>query len=152
MITELLRSRPSDAGRAALPALMLALFACSTDTQVSPAENWRDLQIHVESRSYAPIPGMKELLVFINRNRVLPAWDCRVDLRTSDADPWKQAIEDGHVGVYRRAAKVDANEHSVLQIWIHAEGEETVLRFPLEVQPGSATGARDNSVSATLAK
>jgi hypothetical protein len=64
--------------------------------------------VHVESRSYGPIPDAKELLVFVNRNRVLPAWDCRVDLRTSDQDPWKQAIEDGHVGVYRRAAKVDA--------------------------------------------
>lgn len=93
--------------------------------------NWRDLQVHVESRSYGPIPGMKELLVFVNRNGVLPAWDCRVDLRTSDADPWKQAIEDGRVGVYRRAAKVDEGEHSVLQVRISAEGSETVLHIPL---------------------
>ena len=152
MIAELLRGRLIRDRRAALPALVMALFGCSGGTQDSPTENWRDLQIHVESRSYAPIPGMKELLVFINRNRVLPAWDCRVDLRTSDADPWKQAIEDGHVGVYRRAAKVDEREHSVLQIWIHAEGNETVLRIPLETQPASPVGARDNRVSATLAK
>jgi hypothetical protein len=56
------------------------------------------------------------------------------------------------VGVYRRAAKVDEREHSVLQIWIHAEGNETVLRIPLESQPASPVGARDNRVSATLAK
>jgi hypothetical protein len=118
--------------RAALPALVPSLFGCSGGTQDSPTETWRDLQVHVESRSYGPIPGMKELLVFVNRNRVLPAWDCRVDLRTSDADPWRQAIEDGHVGVYRRAAKVDAREHSVLQVWIRAEGNETVLRIPLQ--------------------
>jgi hypothetical protein len=152
MIAELLGGRLIRDRRAALPALVLALCGCSGGTQDSPTENWRDLQVHVESRSYAPIPGMKELLVFINRNRVLPAWDCRVDLRTSDADPWKQAIEDGHVGVYRRAAKVDGREHSVLQIWIHAEGNETVLRIPLESQPASPVGARDNRVSATLAK
>ena len=152
MITELLRSRPIGAGRVALPALMLALFACSRGTQVSPTENWRDLQIHVESRSYAPIPEMKELLVFVNRSRGLPAWDCRVDLRTSDADPWKPAIEDGHVGVYRRATRVDAGEHSVLQVWIRAEGNETVLRFPLSVQTSSLAGSRDKMVSATLAK
>lgn len=146
------RAAPSLILRAALPAALLALCGCGGGTQDSATLSWRDLQVHVESRSYGPIPEFKELLVFVNRNRVLPAWDCRIDLRTSDADPWKQAIEDGHVGVYRRAAKVDAHEHSVLQVWIHAEGEETVLRFPLEVQPGSATGARDNSVSATLAK
>ena len=132
MIAELLRGPLIRDWRAALPALVLAFVGCSGDTQDSPTENWRDLQIHVESRSYGPIPGMKEFLVFINRNRVLPAWDCRVDLRTSDADPWKQAIEDGHVGVYRRAAKVDQREHSVLQIWIRAEANETVLRVPLK--------------------
>jgi hypothetical protein len=95
---------------------------------------------------------MKELLVFVNRSRGLPAWDCRVDLRTSDADPWKPAIEDGHVGVYRRATRVDAGEHSVLQVWIRAEGNETVLRFPLSVQTSSLAGSRDKMVSATLAK
>jgi len=135
---------------AALPAL--ALCGCSSGTQDSPTVSWRDLEVHVESRSYSPIPGMRELLVFVNRNRVLPAWDCRVDLRTSDADPWKQAIEDGRVGVYRRAAKVDDHEHSVLQIRIRAEGSETVLRIPLNSQPAASLGARDSMVSATLAK
>ena len=152
MIAELLRGRLLRDWRAALSALVLAVSGCSGGTQDSPTENWRDLQVHVESRSYGPIPGMKELLVFVNRNRVLPAWDCRVDLRTSDADPWKQAIEDGRVGVYRRALKVDEREHSVLQIWIRAEGNETVLRIPLKSQPIPSVGARDNKVSAMLAK
>ncbi len=136
--------------RAAFPAL--ALCGCGGGTQDSPIVHWRDLDVHVESRSYSPIPEMRELLVFVNRKSALPAWDCRVDLRTSDADPWKQAIEDGRVGVYRRAAKVDDREHSVLQIWIRAEGTETVLRIPLAVQPAASAGARDSMVSATLAK
>ena len=135
---------------AALPAL--ALYGCGGGTQESPTVHWRDLDVHVESRSYSPIPEMRELLVFVNRNRVLPAWDCRVDLRTSDADPWKQAIEDGRVGVYRRAAKVDRHEHSVLQIRIRAEGSETVLRIALNSQAAASLGARDSMVSATLAK
>lgn len=138
--------------RAALPAAVLALSGCGGGTEDSATLSWRDLQVHVESRSYGPIPEMKELLVFVNRNRVLPAWDCRVDLRTSDADPWKQAIEDGRVGVYRRAAKVDEHEHSVLQVRIRAEGNETVLRIPLNSQPAASLRARDNMVSATLAK
>jgi hypothetical protein len=112
-------------------SLGLTLCGCSGATQDAPTQQWRDLQVHVETRSYGPIPGMKELLVIINRNGVLPAWDCRVDLRTSDADPWKQAIEDGHVGVYRRALVVDQGEHSVLQVRISAEGNETVLHIPI---------------------
>ncbi|MGO9039201.1 MAG: hypothetical protein ACLPX1_02205 [Steroidobacteraceae bacterium] len=120
-------------------ALGLALCGCSGPVQDTATVNWRDLQVHVESRSYGPIPGMKELLVFVNRNGSLPAWDCRVELRTSDADPWKQAIEDGYVGVYRRAAKVDEGEHSVLQVRLSAEGSETVLHIPLmrNTQTGS---------------
>jgi hypothetical protein len=132
------------ARRAALPVFALTIAGCGSGTEESVPENWRDLQIHVEARSYSPIPGMKELLVFVNRNRVLPAWDCRVDVRTSDADPWKQAIEDGHVGVYRRAAKVDAHDHSVLQIWIRAEGSETVLRVPL-LNPDHPPGPQTTS-------
>ena len=127
--------------RVTLPAIALILSACGGTTQDSATQYWRDLQVHVESRSYSPIPGMKELLVFVNRGSVLPAWDCRVDLRTSDSDPWIQAIEDGHVGVYRRAAKVDEHEHSVLQLWIHAEGNETVLRIPLTRKPGPPAAA-----------
>jgi hypothetical protein len=115
---------------AVLPAAAIALSGCGGETRDSATLSWRDLQVHVESRGYGAIPDLQELLVFVNR-KTLPAWDCRVDLRTSDADPWKQAIEDGHVGVYRRAAKVDAGEHRVLQVWIHAEDSDTVLRFPL---------------------
>lgn len=116
---------------ALIAAAAWALSACSEGIQDSPVTYWGDLQIHVESRSYSPVPNMRELLVFINRGPTLPAWDCRVDLRTSDADPWKQAIEDGHVGVYRRALTVDGHDHAVLQIWIRRAGNETVLRVPL---------------------
>jgi hypothetical protein len=115
---------------AALPALALLLSGCGGAVQDSPTEVWRDLRIHVESRSYSAVPGMRELLVFVTRGATIPAWDCRIDLRTSDADSWIQAIEDGRVGVYRRAAQVD-REHAVLQVWIRAEGSETVLRIPL---------------------
>jgi hypothetical protein len=131
MIADLLRRARWILRRAALPAAAIALASCGGESRDSATLSWRDLQVHVESRSYGAIPDLKELLVFVNRNVTLPAWDCRVDLRTSDADPWKQAIEDGHVGVYRRAAKVDARDHSVLQVWIHAEDSDTVLRFPL---------------------
>ncbi len=116
----------------ALVPVALMLVACSGGIQESPPQEWRDLQVRVESRSYSPIPGMEELLVLVNRNQTLPAWDCRVDLRTADEDPWKQAIEDGHVGVYRRAAKVDA-KHSILQVWIHTEGTQGILKFPLKL-------------------
>lgn len=123
------RSRRRRAWHAAA-AMAWLLSGCNDATQVSPVSYWGDLQIHVESRS-GPVADMKELLVFVNRGPTVPAWDCRIDLRTSDADPWKQAIEDGRVGVYRRALKVDERDHSQLQIWIRRAGNETILRVPL---------------------
>jgi hypothetical protein len=115
----------------------IALLACGCGggTQDSATLLWRDLQIHVESRGYGAVPEMKELLVYINKGSTLPAWNCRVEIRTSDEDPWKQAIEDGYVGVYRRAAKVDDRDHSRVQVRIRAEGDETVLIFPLTRKP-----------------
>lgn len=130
---------------AAIPVIALVLSGCSDGTQESPVTYWRDLQVHVESRSYAPTPEIRELLVFVNRGPTHPAWDCRVDLRTSDVDPWKQAIEDGHVGVYRRALKVDDREHSVLQIRIRSAGNETVLRIPLIHTPAPPAKAETAS-------
>ncbi len=133
MTAALAACSPSWARIATVFATMAAslLAGCSESTQVLPTTEWRDLQVHVEARSYGPIPSMREMLVFVNTRTGLPGWDCEVSVRTSDSDTWKQAIEDGHVGVYRRAAKVDAGEHSVLQVWIRAEGAETVLRFAL---------------------
>ena len=135
---------PLPSRRLVLPAFAaMMLCGCGSATQDSPTEYWRDLRIHVETRSYSAVPGMRELLVFVNRGGELPAWDCRIDLRTSDADSWKQAIEDGRVGVYRRAARVD-QDHSILQVWIRAEGSETVLRIPLiqkPAPPGAAATA-----------
>ena len=95
---------------------------------------------------------MKELLVYINKGSTLPAWDCRVEIRTSDEDPWKQAIEDGYVGVYRRAAKVDDRDHSSVQVRIRAEGDETVLIFPYYSQTCAAGNGRVSIVSDTLTK
>jgi hypothetical protein len=125
---------------AAITASALILGGCGAATEDSPTESWRDLKIHVESRSYGAVPGIRELLVFVNRGAELPAWDCRIDLRTSDADSWKQAIEDGRVGVYRRAAQVD-QEHAVLQVRIRAEGSETVLHIPLIRKSAPPAGA-----------
>lgn len=127
-------------GCTALTAFALLLAGCGEATRDSPTQYWRDLRIHVESQGYGAVPGMRELLVYVNRGPVLPAWDCRVDIRTSDADSWTQAIEDGRVGVYRRAARVDA-DHAVLQVRIRAEGDETVLRIPLIQKPGPPAAA-----------
>jgi hypothetical protein len=132
MRSELTRARPltARAGFAAALALLLAGCGGGPAGHDTPVQVWRDLQVHVESRASVFGTDTQELLVYVNRG-VVPAWDCRVEVRTSPADPWKQAIEDGRVAVYRRATQVDAGAHAVAEVRIRAEGDEVVLKFPL---------------------
>ncbi|MBI5919950.1 MAG: hypothetical protein HY849_11350 [Nitrosomonadales bacterium] len=98
-----------------------------------PTQQWQGVEIRVESRPMPPQPGMNEFLVMATGARGRPAFDLMVSLRTSDQDVWRQAIQDGQVGVYRRAVDVEPGERSVLQVQIKRKGEESVLRFPLGV-------------------
>lgn len=114
---------------------MLALLSgCSSDRVAdSVTQHWLGLDIRVESRPSPPVSGMNEFLIIASDGRGLPAWDCLVDIRTAQTDPWKQSIQDGREGVYRRAALVGAGERSVLQVQMHCNKNETILRFPLNL-------------------
>ena len=112
----------------------VALSGCSGKTAADTVpQHWQDLDIRVETRPSPPALGMDEFLVIVTRSHGQPAWDCLVDIRTADEDPWKQAIQDGRVGVYRRSALVELGERSVVQVQIHRQDNDstTVLRFPL---------------------
>jgi hypothetical protein len=115
--------------------LVLVLAGCGSDQSAfdSPPQQWKGLDVRVETRPSPPVAGMDEFLVIITGERGQPAWDCLVDIRTSDADPWKQSIQDGRVGVYRRAAQVEPGERSVLQVQIRRGDDTGVLRFPLNL-------------------
>ncbi len=77
---------------------------------------------------------MNEFLVMVTDRRGRPAYDLIVSLRADDQDEWKQAIQDGQVGVYRRAVRVGAGARSVLQVRMKRNGIEETLYFPLQVQ------------------
>ncbi len=89
--------------------------------------------MHVESRPSPPRIGMNEFVIIATNASGQPVYDLVVSIRTSDRDTWVQAIEDGQMGVYRRAAEVAPGARSVVQVKISRNGEESVLRFPLEV-------------------
>jgi hypothetical protein len=118
-------------------SLSCALAACGGSEPVAeiPAQKWLDADVRVESRPSPPKPGMNEFLVLVTGERGRPVYDLVVSLRTDDNDPWKQAIEDGRVGVYRRAVEVEPGTRSTLQVQIRRNDAESVLRFPLV--PGS---------------
>ena len=119
----------------ALFAMLAFLSACggrqATD---APPQMWGDAEVRVESRPSPPRKGMNEFLVMVTGERGKPISNIVVSLRTDDQDVWRQAIQDGQVGVYRRAAEVGPGVRSVLQVQIKRDGSESVLRFPLQLE------------------
>ncbi len=118
--------------------MVLALAACSSSGHGPDTlpQRWGDLDVRVETRPSPPSPGMNEFLVIITDARGQPGWDCLVALRTAETDPWKQAIQDGRVGVFRRAALVARGERAVIQVQISHGDQQTVLHFPINLAPG----------------
>lgn len=116
-------------------ALIGAVAGCGGDPAAAlPTQKWREMEVQVESRPNPPHPGMNEFLVMVTDRRGRPAYDLIVSLRADDQDEWKQAIQDGQVGVYRRAVRVGAGARSVLQVRMKRSGIEETLYFPLQVQ------------------
>ena len=118
------------------PLILVILSACGGDKLAEiPAQKWQGVEVRVEVRPNPPRAGMNEFLVMATGERGRPAYDLIVSIRTDDRDEWKQAIEDGQVGVYRRAAEVEPGARSVLQVQVKRNGEESILRFPLNLTP-----------------
>ncbi len=122
--------------RSAAVSLAVVLVACAQPAGVdTPPQQWHGIDVRVESRPSPPQTGMNEFLVIASGERGRPAYDLIVSLRSSDKDAWKQAIQDGQVGVYRRAAALEVPGRTVLQVQIRRGSEEGVLNFPFTPAP-----------------
>lgn len=118
-------------------AWVAVLAGCGGSDQgpAIPGQKWQGLDVQVESRPNPPRAGMNEFLVLVTGERGRPAYNLVVSLRTDAHDEWKQAIEDGQIGVYRRAVEVEPGTRSVLEVELRDQGSEpgagAVLRFQL---------------------
>jgi hypothetical protein len=113
------------------------LAACSSGNNApsAPPQTWQGYEVRMESRPNPPRAGANEFVLMVSGNHGKPVHDVVVAFRTSDADDWKQAIQDGEIGVYRRAVEVEPAGRDVLQVQLKRGGVESVLRFPLQVAP-----------------
>jgi hypothetical protein len=112
--------------------LLFSACAGDEDVRLGP-QVWNDISFIVESRPSPIRQGMNEFIVIASREHVRPGVGLVVYMRTDDQDEWRQAIQDGFTGVYRRAVMVNDPRSDVLQVRIrrNKEKDETVLRFPL---------------------
>ena len=117
----------------------LLLTSCGEDqvTSLGP-QQWNDLQFVVEARPTPIRAGMNEFIVIASRGNVNPGYDLIVSLRVDNKTEWKQAIQDGYTGVYRRAIKVGNPATDILAVQVRKSknddeenSAQTVLYFPL---------------------
>lgn len=118
--------------------LLLALLACADKEALSLGpQQWQGMQFVVETRPTPLRAGMNEFIVIATRERGRPGVDLIVSIRANENIAWRQAIQDGYTGVYRRAIRVNDPQRDVLSVQIRntkpEEGEaaETTLYFPL---------------------
>lgn len=114
--------------------LSLSILACGApqDQYQIPAQKWSDVVVVIQSRPAVVTAGMNEFLVLATLERGKPVHDLIVSLRTVDAGPWQQAIQDGHSGVYRKAINVPPAV-TMLQVQLRRKGQDegAVLHFPM---------------------
>jgi hypothetical protein len=116
--------------------LALLLTACEGPEPEMPAQTWKGIRIQVETRPPQMGIGMNEFLVVASRGtgRGIPAHDLIVSLAINDTGHWEQAIQDGFVGVYRRAMRVSDPSSDILLVRIERGDDSGILRFPLNEQ------------------
>ena len=114
------------------------LAAChSDDARITiPVQHWKDMDVRIETHPNPPLPGMSDVVVIVTGLRGKPVSDLTVTLRGDDSMPWVQAIQDGFIGVYRRAIDLGDKDQAMVRVKIRQAGAETVLSFPIRLSAG----------------
>jgi hypothetical protein len=120
-------------GFAAFVSALLAACGQGDDSSVVGSGRWGAYEVSVESRPAPPRTGNNEVVVAVTAERRRPVYDALVFVRAQPDAPWVQAIEDGHVGVYRRAVDFGRGARAVVQVRLRRGDDEATLEFPIEV-------------------
>jgi hypothetical protein len=122
-----------------LLALIAAGIAACGDRKGSlsiPVQQWNDMVVRIETHPNPPLAGMSEIVVIVTGLHGKPAGDLTVSLRGTETMPWVQAIQDGFIGVYRRAVDLGDGPAVVLQVRLQQGADQKILLFPLMLAAG----------------
>ena len=117
-----------------LGLFIICLTGCSgpDPRYMMEAQTWGDVVVKVETRPMPVRVGMNEFLVMTTTQRGRPVFDLIVALRADGSKDWAQGIQDGHSGVYRKAAVVPEGATNLyVQLRKHGTDEGEILAFPL---------------------
>jgi hypothetical protein len=115
--------------------LATGLAACKdrSDTVSISPQHWNEMVVRIETHPNPPLPGMSEIVVIVTGPHGRPSGNLIVSLRGNDSNPWIQAIQDGFIGVYRRAVDIGDNSPASVQVRIQNGDEQKVLLFPIKL-------------------
>lgn len=113
----------------ALAALLLGACGGGEPFRL-PAQIWGETEIVVETRPAPPRAGMNEFLVIASDPRGRPVRDMVISLRIDPEHEWRQTMQDGGSGVYRKALLVPPGPQT-LYVHLKQSSDETVLEFPV---------------------
>ena len=118
-----------------LLCLIGLLAACHSDEQrISiPVQHWKNMDVRIETHPNPPLAGMSDMVVIVTGLRGKPISDLTVSLRSDDTAPWVQAIQDGFIGVYRRALDLGDKDPAVVRVKIQQGDDQTVLKYPIRL-------------------
>jgi hypothetical protein len=113
----------------------MGIAACNdrSDAISIPPQYWNEMVVRIETHPSPPLPGMSEIVVIVTGSHGRPSGNLIVSLRGNDSNPWIQAIQDGFIGVYRRAVDIGDNSPATVQVRIQNGDEQKVLRFPIKL-------------------
>ncbi len=115
-----------------------ALLGCGnsgSDSTLLGSQPWGAYDVAIEIRPSPPRVGHNEVVVIVSGEHHRPVFDALVSVRAQQTQPWVQAIEDGHVGVYRRAVNFGHGPTATLEVQLQRDQEPTgVLSFPVTLQ------------------
>jgi len=113
---------------------LVLLSACGSDHGSMPIQTWKGFTIEVQTRPPILVEGMNEFLIIVSRNKK-PAPDLILSIKMRGMNKWHQSIQDGRVGVYRRALSVKKDlRNEVLLVHVRRGEGGIVLEFPLKEQ------------------
>jgi len=115
--------------------LAMGIAACKdrSETVSIPPQHWNGMLVSIETHPSPPLPGMSEIIVIVTDPHGRPSGNLIVSLRGNESMPWIQAIQDGFIGVYRRAVDIGDNSPAVVQVRIQNGDEQKVLRFTFKL-------------------
>lgn len=92
-------------------------------------QTWGDATVQIEILPSPTNKDVHEFIVIISKGHK-PVADLMVSLRVTDDAPWKQAIQDGNIGVYRTVLSVPHQATQIL-VLLRRGPQESLLKFPL---------------------